>query len=171
MTRFFYDTEFIDDGVTIDLISIGVVAEDDREFYAISTEFDPSKASPWVQENVLAKLPWDRRNDPDGPWMTKRMLSARVLDFLAPVVLTFEASEAVELWAYYAAYDHVAFAQLWGPMIYLPTGVPMFTNELMQLWESAGRPPKPPESADAHDALADARWNRELWLACQAVSA
>ena len=39
--RYFYDTEFIDNGRIIDLISIGVVAEDGREFYAVSTEFDP----------------------------------------------------------------------------------------------------------------------------------
>jgi len=37
--RFFYDTEFIDNGRTIELISIGVVSEDGREYYAISTEF------------------------------------------------------------------------------------------------------------------------------------
>ena len=39
--RYFYDTEFIDDGRTIELISIGVAAEDGREYYAVSTEFDP----------------------------------------------------------------------------------------------------------------------------------
>lgn len=55
--RFFYDTEFIEDGVTIELVSIGVVDETGREFYAVSTEFDPAKAGPWVRENVLAKLP------------------------------------------------------------------------------------------------------------------
>ncbi|MBA3574969.1 MAG: 3'-5' exoribonuclease, partial [Pseudonocardiales bacterium] len=32
--RFFYDCEFIEDGLTIDLVSIGVVDEDGREFYA-----------------------------------------------------------------------------------------------------------------------------------------
>ena len=42
--KFFYDTEFIEDGTTIDLISVGVVGEDGREFYAVSTEFDPGKA-------------------------------------------------------------------------------------------------------------------------------
>ena len=30
--RFFYDTEFIEDGTTIDLVSIGVVDETGREF-------------------------------------------------------------------------------------------------------------------------------------------
>ena len=39
--RYFYDTEFIDNGRTIELISIGVAAEDGREYYAISTEFNP----------------------------------------------------------------------------------------------------------------------------------
>ncbi len=55
--RFFYDCEFIEDGRTIDLVSIGVVGEDGREFYAVSTEFDPTRAGPWVRSNVLPKLP------------------------------------------------------------------------------------------------------------------
>ncbi len=44
--RYFYDTEFIDNGRTIELISIGVAAEDGREYYAISTEFDPESGRP-----------------------------------------------------------------------------------------------------------------------------
>ena len=51
--RFWFDTEFIEDGHTIDLISIGVVAEDGRGFYAESSECDLSRANPWVKENVL----------------------------------------------------------------------------------------------------------------------
>ena len=59
--RYFIDTEFIEDGKTIDLISIGIVAEDGREYYAQSVEFDHRKASEWVKENVLLHLqmcPW-----------------------------------------------------------------------------------------------------------------
>ena len=55
--RYFYDTEFIEDGRTIELISIGVVAEDGREYYAVSTEFDPERAGSWVRAHVLPKLP------------------------------------------------------------------------------------------------------------------
>src|SRR5690606_20734780 len=55
--RYFYDSEFIEDGSTIDLISIGVVCEDGREYYAVSTEFDASRAGPWVRKHVLPKLP------------------------------------------------------------------------------------------------------------------
>ena len=55
--RYFYDCEFIEDGRTIDLVSIGMVDETGREFYAVSTEFDPSRAIDWVRRNVLDKLP------------------------------------------------------------------------------------------------------------------
>src|SRR4029077_14764021 len=55
--RYFYDTEFIDNGRTIELISIGVAAEDGREYYAISTEFNPDRAGSWVRKHVLPKLP------------------------------------------------------------------------------------------------------------------
>jgi len=46
--KYWLDTEFIARPFTIDLISIGVVAENGREFYAESNETDWSKASPWT---------------------------------------------------------------------------------------------------------------------------
>ena len=52
--RFFYDTEFIEDGTTIDLVSIGVVDETGREFYAVSSQFDERKAIPWVRHALSA---------------------------------------------------------------------------------------------------------------------
>lgn len=55
--KYFLDCKFIEDGKTIDLISIGIVAEDGREYYAISNEFYPEKANEWVVENVLKNLP------------------------------------------------------------------------------------------------------------------
>ncbi len=58
MTRFWFDTEFIEDGRTIDLISIGIVSEDNRKYYAVSSECDPTKASKWVNLNVLSQVDW-----------------------------------------------------------------------------------------------------------------
>ena len=65
--KFFYDTEFIEDGKTIDLISIAIVAEDGREYYAISKEFKARRASFWVKENVLKYLPPRRPSYYDSP--------------------------------------------------------------------------------------------------------
>ncbi len=151
--RYFYDCEFIEDGRTIELVSIGVVDTDGREFYAVSTEFDPSRAIGWVRKHVLNQLP-----APSSPvWMSRSRIRDELLAYL------LEPGEPIELWAWMASYDHVVLAQLWGDMRALPRQIPRFTHELRQLWEQAGCPPLPPAGADAHDALADARHNLAKW--------
>jgi len=156
--RYFYDCEFIEDGLIIDLVSIGVAGEDGREYYAVSTEFDPARAGSWVRGHVLPKLP----SPADPAWRSRAEIRDSLLEFLtAP-------GDRVELWAWLAAYDHVALAQLWGTMPDLPRPLPRFTRELRQRWEDAGRPPLPPPPSDAHDALADARHNLARWRAIEA---
>lgn len=183
--RYFYDTEFIDDGVTIGLLSIGVVDEDGREFYAINANprvMFRAVQHPWLRENVLPHLPVTLRSPetagnlispPSWRWqwnpahpaykrvMAHQQIARELLSFLAP------RECEPELWAYFAAYDHVAFAQLWGPMSELPEGLPMFTRDLRQRWEDVGRPPMPVQESGQHDALADARGNVALWRVCE----
>ena len=55
-TKYWIDTEFIAKPYTIDLVSIGIAAEDGREFYAESSDVGWSKANPWMQENVRPPL-------------------------------------------------------------------------------------------------------------------
>ena len=75
----------------------------------------------------------------------------------------------IELWAWFAAYDHVVLAQLWGTMPDLPRDVPRLTREIRQHWEAAGCPPIPGPGTDRHDALADARLAYARWQVAQAV--
>ncbi|MDT4960271.1 MAG: hypothetical protein QOD31_4070 [Pseudonocardiales bacterium] len=158
--RFFYDCEFIEDGTTIELVSIGVVDEQGREFYAVSTEFDPTRAIDWVRRNVLDKLP----PPADPAWRSLERIRRDLLAFLT------EPDEPIELWAWMSAYDHVALAQLWGDMRALPRVIPRFTHELRQRWEDAGSPPLPAAPTDQHDALADARHNLARWRVLGASS-
>ena len=69
----------------------------------------------------------------------------------------------MELWAWYAAYDHVVLAQLWGAMPALPREIPRFTKELRQLWDDRGRPAAARGRRARHDALVDARHNLARW--------
>lgn len=156
--RYFYDCEFIEDGRTIDLVSIGVVDEHGREFYAVSTEFDDRRAIPWVRRNVLDKLP----SPADPAWRSRDRIRDDLYAFLTEPVRD-RPGERIELWAWFAAYDHVVLAQLWGDMRALPRQIPRFTHELRQRWEDAGSPPLPEPPADQHDALADARHNLARW--------
>ncbi len=150
--RVWYDGEFSTTGKEIGLISFGAVAEDGREFYGVSTEFDPAAAHPWVQRNVLPQLP-----PPGDPaWMTRAQLRTGLLAFFG---------ESPVLWAWYGAYDHVALCQLWGSMPDLPRAIPRFTLDVRQLWEHLGRPPLPVQPGGLHHALADARHVRTRWEA------
>lgn len=162
--KYFYDTEFIEDGKTIDLISIGIVAEDGREYYAISTEFNKRKASDWVKENVLKYLP-PRFVNPmyESPRLVEASKAWKSREQIKNDILKFVGDDRPELWAYYADYDHVALCQLFGKMIDLPSNFPMYTRDLKQLLDSVGNP-KMEKQKDEHHALADARWVRNVYF-------
>ena len=148
--KYFYDTEFIDDGHTIELISIGVAAEDGREYYGISSEFNPERAGRWVRTHVLPKLP----SPSSQLYRSRKQIRSDLEDFFG-----IDGDEPIELWAWVGAYDHVVLCQLWGPMTALPPAIPRFTRELRQFWEERGCPRMPPRPRDAHDALVDAKHN------------
>ena len=147
--KFFLDTEFIEDGRTIDLISIGVVAEDGMEYYAESSEVDWSKANPWVLMNVKPHL-----LDVPQPRST---IASELVEFVG---------DKPEFWGYYADYDWVVVAQLFGTMMDLPKSWPMFCMDLKQLCVMKGDPRLPEQTGTEHHALEDARWNRYIynWL-------
>lgn len=154
MARIWFDTEFIDDGKTIDLISIGLVREDGQELYLESSECDLSRASDWVNANVLPHLH-------GGPRHSRSHIAKIVRDF---------AGDSPEFWAYFADYDWVALCQLYGTMMQLPEAWPKFCLDLKQTAYLAGDPSlQRPEGGD-HDALADARWNRRIWHELQVGS-
>ncbi|HEX2810472.1 MAG TPA: hypothetical protein VHN80_30280 [Kineosporiaceae bacterium] len=160
--RIFYDTEFLEDGRTIELISIGMVADDGRELYLVNRDapWDRVRDHPWLMANVVPLLPQPAGGDPvalvnaaDPVVQPRRAIAAGVGEFV-------RATPDPELWAWYAAYDHVALCQLFGRMVDLPDGIPRWTNDLQQAIRAAGSPVLPPAPDDAHHALADARFVR-----------
>lgn len=164
--RYYIDTEFIENGKTIDLISIGVVAEDGREFYAqnLACQFD--NAHDWVKTNVLPCLSGfnsemkrphlDLDGDPEGPWYTRKAIAEEVIAFCDPA-----RYGKPEFWGYYSAYDHVALCQIFGTMMELPQGWPMLTYDLRQFLDAKGLQGVTQPDDMPHHALGDARWIAE----------
>lgn len=151
-TEYFFDTEFIEDGKTIELISIGVVTLDDREYYACNQDADLSRASPWVRENVLPHLP--RYGDP--AWRSHPQIAVDLIHFT-------QGRPKPRFWAYYADYDWVALCQLYGTMMQLPEYFPRFCMDLKQHAVMLGVDSLPPQAKGGeHSALDDARWNRTV---------
>lgn len=182
--KYFVDTEFIDDGCTIDLISIGIACEDGRELYLQSVEFDPDKASPWVQEHVLNSLIVCPRlsgnirglyaheggqcvfSEPfkgtigahtDCPWRTRAQMRNEINHFFN--------SEKIELWGWVTSYDHVALCQLFGTMMDVPSQFPHYIKDLQYALDERGISDDelPQQESGVHNALADARHIKKLW--------
>ena len=153
--RYWFDTEFIEDGKTIDLISIGIVAEDGRELYLESSECNLNRASAWVQENVIQHL--------TANVCDRVAIATDIRNFMDP-----GRYGKPEVWAYYADYDWVALCQLFGTMMDLPKGWPMYCRDVKQLCDDLGNPNLPENTSTEHHALADARWTREAWEFLQA---
>jgi hypothetical protein len=155
--RYFLDTEFSEKGPTypIELISIGIVAEDGREFYIVSSQFDADSCNDWVKANVLPSL-----GDavPGGTIIPVPLLHIKkfLIDFIGN-------DQAPEFYGYYADYDWVCFAQIFGTMMDLPKGWPKYCRDLKQWCDDLGNPKLPEQGKGEHNALADARWNRDVY--------
>lgn len=236
--KYYIDTEFIE-GFTrpytlgksrhfIDLISIGIVAEDGREYYAISKEFNPNLADSWVKENIIDKIETElyQKLSPAEKYVglcglkyllkrfgkSNKEIAQEVFNFVNPdlgfhtsaysnsdfrkpdsyLSKHFEAHNAIavkdtfvaqpEFYAYYADYDWVLFCSLFGRMINLPPGFPMYCRDLKQIMDEkyAMVPGEKsfasldeklkivkertdfPKEVNGHNALSDARWNKQL---------
>jgi hypothetical protein len=146
--KIWFDTEFIEDGRTIELISIGMVREDGATYYAETDQYRPGKASQWVKDNVLVHL--------------KGGVAIKPLDVIGREIIDF-AGDDPEFWAYYADYDWVALCQLFGTMMQLPSGWPMFCRDVKQLCVSLGDPELPSQTSVEHHALNDAKWTKTAW--------
>ena len=202
--RYFIDTEFIEGFHKplfgkkrhfIDLISIGIVAEDGREYHAVSTEFRAKDADDWVRENVIAKLPnrhidgysSPRHREESRLWKSNQRIARDIEEFFGLYEPT-PVDTDIQIYAYYADYDWVLFCSLFGRMIDLPEGMPMYCRDLKQMLDEAymhqefayeGKTrlqawlqdvktlPTFPQQSNEHDALADARWNRDLFVFLQ----
>ncbi len=149
--RYFIDFEFIEDGLTINPLSLGICAEDGREYYAEFQETDRIGAHPWVVEHVFPHL--DK-----VPLKIGWVIADEVKAFCDP-----EQHGKPEFWGYYADYDWVALCQLFGTMMDLPKGWPKYCHDLKQWCDDLGNPKLPKQNNTEHHALADAIWNREVW--------
>ncbi|MGW3821785.1 3'-5' exoribonuclease domain-containing protein [Streptomyces sp. NPDC005071] len=195
MTSIDYDCEFLDDGRTIELISIGMVCDDGREYYAVNSDapWEKIRKNDWLIRNVLPSLPITGRTSLDSylaipansyPKTTLELvgpdtkdtrvkphwvIANEVRDFIFAAQEPDVDYSTVKLWANYGAYDHVALAQLWGPMVAMPDGVPMFTHDIQQEARRLGFgwDDLPKQENGEHNALADARHNQVVrrWLA------
>lgn len=149
----------MEDGKTIDLLSVGMVREDGYVYYAENQQADLRKANDWVAENVLPHL--------RGPIKPRPLIAREIIDFVRRPPYDGKVDvEPVEFWGWYADYDWVVVCQLFGRMVDLPEGFPMYCNDFKQYAVEHGIDQLPEQDpaidGPEHNALADAIWLRRV---------
>lgn len=171
--KYFLDSEFIENGGTIDLISIALVCEDGREFYRQNSDAKFQNANDWVWRNVFPHLQHfhmrgDRSCQPlpkistchasDCPWRSRAEIRDEIADFCH--IPTYGKPV---FWGFYSSYDWIAFCQLFGSMTSLPEGYPQWCRDLKQWCVELDDPKLPEQGKGEHNALLDARWNKRVY--------
>ena len=163
--RYYLDTEFIEQQGSIDLISIGIVAEDGRTYYAESTSYDIRKASDWVKENVYPNLRW--MYSETGVYKNKGFNNSGTnegqtevygeLWLIESTIKEFIGDDTPEFWGYYCDYDWVVFCWIFGAMIDLPDKWPMFCRDIKQeMYDHENIEDYSPFEGRPHNSLDDA---------------
>jgi hypothetical protein len=196
--RYFIDTEFIEGFFQssfstkqrhyIDLISIGIVCEDGREYHAISREYRYKEASDWVVKNVITPLYIDTVH---GDQRNQLSVDDFHLQYGKPIPVIreelmqffgcwrdqhfYRAPDGIEMYGYYADYDWVLFCSLFGKMIDLPKGFPMYCRDLKQMMDERGltkewKQENCPDPEGNHNAIVDARWNKKLFSLIELIN-
>ena len=224
--NYYIDTEFLEGTQktwwggktkpTIDLISIGIVAENNKEYYAISKEFNlkeawnrydlncgsgdqrnlPPQKIYWIRENVLKPIYYEWVGKDinfhelnhftyknfkkliEKYGKTNEQIAEEVGLFCGQYQDTGALSDNnPKFYGYYADYDWVVFCWLFGKMNNLPAGFPMYCSDLKQKLDRIEKEYNSkgselifntkellnyPKQTNEHNALADARWNKEL---------
>lgn len=155
------DTEFIDTGTEIALISVGMVREDGAELYLENRRFFADHEhliDDWTAQNTLAKT--FLQTAPDDPRIVdKSEMGEQILRFC------LEGGKEPSIWAHYASYDWVALCQVWGPMLSIPTGMPYHAMDFRVAQDLLGVKAPSQEPVNHHHALIDARWGKRAFAA------
>lgn len=160
-TKLFLDTEFtgLHKGTT--LISIGIVSECGKVFYAELTDFAVTQVDDWIKENVINNLIYadkiGRSNSSWEHWISDNGNYRDALDFtLAKKDMSIfhcigisemvknrlekwlEQFDSVEIWSDCLAYDWVLFCNIFGSAFDIPENVYYIPFDLATLLEVKG---------------------------------
>lgn len=169
--RLFLDTEFTGLKQDAELLSLALVDEHGRAFYAECQARHGAPVDNWIAEHVLAhtrwlSLPccapseWLQEEEVRYGFDSDENIAHQLKHWLSQY-------EQVELWADCPAYDWVLFCQLFGGSPYLPRPLSYVVNDFATLLTLQGRDPLLPRMSllmphqqpqgQAHNPLYDAR--------------
>lgn len=141
--KIFFDTEFTGLHKDTTLISIGMIAEDGRTFYAEFSDYDATQVNDWIKDNVITNLKFNeytyyvRALEPEKfDHIEMKGTKRQVVQTLENWLAKYQNSEiypgGVQLVSDVCHYDMVLFIDLFGGAFDLPGYVNASCHDINQ---------------------------------------
>lgn len=164
VTKVFFDTEFTGLHQNTTLISIGLVSETGKTFYAEFIDYDKSQVDDWLKENVISKLRFtDKITASVGGWENWITDNGKYSSALEMALANKDMSEFecigqkpmiknrlekwlsqfenVEMWSDCLSYDWVLFNDIFGHAFNIPKNVYYIPFDICTLFKVKGIDP------------------------------
>lgn len=132
--KIFFDTEFTGLHKDTRLISIGLVDENGRTFYAETLSYREEDCNDWIKENVIANLKYNHVND---NWIDKsdkdNIVCKGYTYFLRQALEDWlSVYDEVQLVSDVCHYDMVLFIDIWGSAFDIPKQINAACHDINQ---------------------------------------
>jgi hypothetical protein len=174
--KLFFDTEFTGLHQRTSLISIGIVDDDDKMFYAVFNDYQLNQVDDWIANNVIKNLDLKYEDYPAVTTIygdTKKITNELVkwLDY-------YVAADYLTMWSDCLAYDWVLFNELFGGALNIPPNINYIPRDLCTLMEIKGVDPdinreqfsEMENNSNKHNALFDAIVIKKCYEKLMAIS-
>lgn len=170
-TKIFFDCEFTGLHKNTTLISIGLISECDKTFYAEFNDYDFNQVDDWLKENVINNLQYKgiyQQLDKTENSISYKSTTENIKEKLTTWLSQFEE---VEMWSDCLSYDWVLFNQIFGHAFNIPKNVYYIPFDICTLFKVHDIDPdiNREDFADfktnsrKHNALHDAKVIRECY--------
>lgn len=129
----FFDTEFTGLHKDTTLISIGLVDEKNRSFYAEFTDYDKNQVDNWIEKNVISNLNY---KDKDSNWISKdesNIVCVGSKEYIRKKLEKWlSAYKSIQLVSDCCHYDMVLLIDIFGSAFDLPDNINASCHDINQ---------------------------------------
>lgn len=170
--KIFFDTEFTGLHKNTTLISIGLVSDCGKTFYAEFNDYDFKQVDDWLKENVINNLKYNglfQKLEQTEESISYKSTTENIREKLKTWLEQFGE---VEIWSDCLSYDWVLFCDLFGHAFDIPSNVYYIPFDICTLFYMKGIDPdtsreafaEMQEGSQKHNALWDAKVIKGCYL-------
>lgn len=164
--RIFFDSEFTQLRQDSTLISIGLVADNGKEFYAELNDFNPILVNAWIYDNVIEKLKFRDKDELFTKLGSVTFMKGNTRQVREELQAWLQQFDRVELWSDVHHYDVVLLFNLLGTTAFdIPQNIYYIPFDIASVFKAYGLDPDiereafidKPIEGEKHNSLYDSK--------------